>query len=410
MAQIIPFKVVTPSKSKASLVPSRSYQSYNATELKLKMANNPYSFLHVISPNYNKNKKNVARYKAIRDTYLNFKNKSVFISEKAPVFYIHKIVNHLGLVFNGIVAAASCEDYKNNIIKKHEDTIVKREHTFKTYLDGVGFNAEPVLLTYPDSAIISKSIRDIQATSPDTTFTMNYGDSHSLWKVDNAEIIQKIIDEFQTIDSIYIADGHHRFASSYLLYEAKKAKDICHNKKMPYGFCMSYLIPESELVIKAFHRLIKSLNGFTKQAFFNALALYYTLDKTDVNHCVPKTQKSFGMYLEGEFYMLHLKKGSYKIKNALDNLDAHILFKTILKPILGITDLRGSNQISYVDSEQGVASVKTSVDSKAYDIGFYVYPTTVEQMKEIADNGLSMPPKSTYILPKLRSGVTIYEL
>jgi len=287
--------------------------------------------------------------------------------------------------------------------------LAKREETFKTYLKTVGFNAEPVLLTYPDNTIISEIIKKTQKNHAEFEFTMTYRDTHFLWKIDDKDTIAIIQKEFEQMNTIYIADGHHRSASSHLLYTDEKANNPNHNGTESYNFFMSYLIPESELVIHEFNRLIKDLNGLTKEEFLIKLDEFYRIENRGIMPYSPSKAHHFSMYLDGEFYSLYLRKTSYEFNTALNKLDAQLLYETILQPILGIEDLRNDNRIEYVNGRHDMITIKSSVDSGEFMVGFGMCPTTVEQMKQIADEGLKMPPKSTYILPKLRSGITVYE-
>ncbi|MGJ8550626.1 DUF1015 domain-containing protein [Winogradskyella wichelsiae] len=411
MAKIIPFKAVKPTRAIVGLVAARPYQSYTLNERKTRMTYNPFSFLHIVNPGYKYDQEVTGkeRYRLVKNRYSEFKEDGIFIQDEKPSFYIYKIVNRHGHEFNGIIAATSAEDYENDVIKKHEDTIAKREETFKTYIQTVGFNAEPVLLTYPDNAVISEIIKEAQKGYAEFEFTMTYRDTHYLWKVDNEDTIAIIEEEFNKMKTIYIADGHHRSASSYLLYKDEKAKNPNHNGSESYNFFMSYLIPESELVIQEFNRLIKDLNGLTKEAFLIQLDETFRIENRGNIPYHPKDAHQFSMYLDGEFYSLFLRKSAYQFHTALDELDAQILFKTILQPILGIEDLRNDNRISYVNGQHEMITIKSSVDSGEFKVGFGMCPSNVNQMKQIADEGLTMPPKSTYILPKLRSGITIYE-
>ncbi|NRD21167.1 DUF1015 domain-containing protein [Winogradskyella eckloniae] len=411
MSKIIPFKAVKPTRAIVGLVASRPYQSYTLDERESRMAYNPYSFLHVINPGYKYAQEVTGeeRYKLVRNRYLEFKEDGVFVQDEKPSFYVYKIVNRHGQEFCGIIAATSAEDYERNIIKKHEDTIAKREETFKNYLKNVGFNAEPVLLTYPDNSVIEKIITETQKTHAEFEFTMTYRDTHYLWKIDNADTIETIQKEFQKMETIYIADGHHRSSSSYLLYKDEKAKNPNHNGSESYNYFMSYLIPESDLVIHEFNRLIKDLNGLTKEEFLIKLDAFYRIENRGIMPYNPSKPHHFSMYLDGEFYSLYLRKTNYNFKTALDQLDAQLLYKTILQPILGIEDLRHDNRISYVNGKHEMITIKSSVDSGEFKVGFGMCPSNVAQMKQIADEGLTMPPKSTYILPKLRSAITIYE-
>ncbi|WP_370390894.1 DUF1015 domain-containing protein [uncultured Winogradskyella sp.] len=411
MAKVIPFKAVRPTRAIVGLVASRPYDSYTVDERESRMDYNPYSFLHIVNPGYKYDKiiKGEERYKLVRNRYLEFKEDGIFNQDKAPAFYVYKIVNRHGQVFSGIIGATSAEDYENDVIKKHEDTLAKREETFKTYLQTVGFNAEPVLLTYPDNSTIAKIIKETQKGYAEFEFTMTYRDTHYLWKIDDPETIAVIQKEFEDMNTIYIADGHHRSASSYLLYKDEKEKNPNHLGNEPYNFFMSYLIPESDLVIHEFSRLVKDLNGLTKEEFLIKLDAIYRIENRGIMPYHPSKQHHFSMYLDGEYYSLYLRKALYKFDTALDKLDAQLLYKTVLQPILGIDDLRNDDRIEYVNGRHEIVTIKSSVDSGDFEVGFGMIPATVSQIKEIADEGLKMPPKSTYILPKLRSGITIYE-
>jgi uncharacterized protein (DUF1015 family) len=411
MAKIIPFKAVKPTRAIVGLVAARPYQSYTIDERESRMDYNPFSFLHIVNPGYKYDQviTGKERYNLVKNRYSEFKEDGVFVTDDKPSFYVYKIVNRHGQKFNGFIAATSAEDYERDVIKKHEDTIAQREQTFKTYLQTVGFNAEPVLLTYPDNNIISEIIKKTQKDHAEFEFTMTYRDTHYLWKIDDAETIAIIQNEFKKMDTIYIADGHHRSASSYLLYKDEKENNPNHNGSESYNFFMSYLIPESELVIHEFNRLIKDLNGLTKEEFLIKLDASYRIENRGLMPYHPSKSHHFSMYLDGEFYSLYLRKIDYEFKTALEELDAQLLYKTILQPILGIDDLRNDNRIEYVNGRHEMVTIKSSVDSGEFTVGFGMCPATVEQIKHIADQGLRMPPKSTYILPKLRSGVTIYE-
>lgn len=411
MAKIHPFKAVRPTRDKVSLVAARSYQSYTQDEREARLDYNPFSFLHIVNPGYKYHKEisGKERYSLVRNRYLEFKEDEIFVQDKSPCFYIYRIVNREQKVFTGIVAAASTEDYENNIIKKHEDTIEYREQIFKEYLKTVGFNAEPVLLTYPDSDVIKNILQKYTATRSEFEFTTTYRDTHYLWLVEAAADIKAIQEEFTEMGEIYIADGHHRSASSYLLGVDSKNENEAHTGEESYNSFMSYLIPESELCIYEFNRLIKDLNGLSKEQFLLKLDQVYRIENRGCELYKPSKKHHFSMYLDGEFYSLYLRKTNYKFTDSLSELDTHILHITILKPILDISDLRNDSRIDYGYNKHNVIEMKNRIDSGEFAVGFGLVPVNVDEMKRIADDGLTMPPKSTYIEPKLRSGVTIYE-
>nr|WP_321236534.1 DUF1015 domain-containing protein [uncultured Psychroserpens sp.] len=411
MAKILPFKAVRPTRDKVSLVASRSYQTYTQAEREARLDYNPFSFLHIVNPGYKYAREITGseRYTLVRNRYLEFKEDTIFVHDKNPSYYIYKIVDRDHQVFNGIVAAASAEDYEKDIIKKHEDTIEYRERIFKDYLKTVGFNAEPVLLTYPDNSVISKIMKDAQKERAEFEFTTTYRDTHYLWKLESDALIETVKKEFEKMPTIYIADGHHRSASSYLLYKEEKENNPNHNVDASYNHFMTFLIPESELRIHEFNRLVKDLNGLSKEEFLIQLDTIFRIENRGIMPYKPSKKHHFSMYLDGEFYSLYLRKALYNFDTALDALDPQILYNTILQPILGIDDLRNDIRMDYINGKKDIINVKDRIDNGEFAVGFGMVPININEMKQIADDGLKMPPKSTFIEPKLRSGVTIYE-
>ncbi len=411
MAKITPFKAVRPTRDKVSLLAARSYDSYTALQVESRLRDNPFSFLHIVNPGY-KYQKEISgeeRYSLVKNRYQEFKEDEIFMQDEKTSFYIYRIVNRDGLEFNGIVAAASVQDYENDVIKIHEDTLEFREILFKEYLKTVGFNAEAVLLTYPDNPELETIINSVMENRPEYEFTTTYRDTHYVWNVDDEALLKKIQEIYTEMPVLYIADGHHRSASSYLLAKELKEENPNHTGKEAYNYFMSYLIPESDLKIHEFNRLVKDLNGMEKEAFLIKLDEYFRIENRGMDYYKPSKLHHFSMYLDGEFYSLYLRKTKYEINNALDALDTHILYVTILKPLLGIEDLRNDQRIEYAHGKKDLAYVKTAVDSGKFAVGFGLIPVTTDEIKQIADQGLKMPPKSTYIEPKLRSGVTVYE-
>ena len=407
MPDIIPFRAVRPTRDKVSLVASRSYETYTKKERRSRMDVNPYSFLHIVNPGYKYHKEitGKARFQLVRNRYEEFKEDGIFIQDEHPSFYVYKIVDRDRQVFSGILGAASVKDYNENLIKKHENTLAARESLFKEYLETVGFNADAVLLTYPHNTALDGLLKQIQDSRAEYEFTTTYRDTHYLWPVSDPEITAQITAIFSKMGSLYIADGHHRSASSALLsadYEHKKTKDSRH-------YFMSYLIPESHLRIHEFNRLIKDLNGHSKEEFLILLDTHFRIENRGATAYRPTKKHHFSMYLDGDFYSLYLRKSNYQFTDSLSRLDTQILFETILKPFLGINDLRNNDRLSYTSGKKDLVYMKDCIDSGNYSVGFNMLPVTIDELKAIADEQLTMPPKSTYIEPKLRSGVTIYE-
>ncbi|GER60872.1 DUF1015 domain-containing protein [Patiriisocius marinus] len=411
MAKIIPFKAVRPTRDKVSLIAARSYDSYTPQQREARLRDNPFSFLHIVNPGYKYDQviSGKERYTLVRNRYQEFKEDDIFKKDETASYYVYKIVNRDGLVFHGIIAAASAQDYEDDIIKKHEDTLKYKEEIFVEYLKTVGFNAEPVLITYPDNPELETIISKAISVRAEYEFTTTYRDTHYLWPILDTAIIDKISAIFDKMDTLYIADGHHRSSSSYLLAKTSKEENKNHKGTETYNYFMSYLIPESNLKIYEFNRLVKDLNGLKKEEFLIKLDAHFRIENRGLEYYKPSKKNHFSMYLDGNFYSLYLRKDYYKIENALDGLDTHILFKLILDPILGIKDLRSDKRIDYSHGKNDLAYVKTVVDRGDFKVGFGLVPVTTNEMKQIANEGLKMPPKSTYIEPKLRSGVTIYE-
>ena len=411
MAKIIPFKAVRPTRDKVSLIASRSYESYTSYQTEARLRDNPFSFLHILNPGYRYHKETTGeeRYNLVRNRYLEFKEDGIFIQDDHPSFYVYRIVNRDGFEFNGIIAGASTLDYEDDVIKKHEDTLEYKEQLFEKYLKTVGFNAEPVLLTYPDNDELKKIIETVMQDRAEYEFTTTYRDTHYLWNVDDKQIVEKISTLFGAMNSLYIADGHHRCASSYLLAKSLEFENKAHTGNETYNYFMSYLIPESDLKIFEFNRMIKGLNGLNKEEFLIKLDTMFRIENRGLEYYKPSKKHHYSMYLDGEFYSLYLRKNHYPITNALEGLDTQILYLTVLKPILGIEDVRNDTRISYAHGKNDLAYVKMLVDSGEFDVGFGLLPILIDEMKQLAEEGLKMPPKSTYIEPKLRSGVTIYE-
>ena len=411
MAIVKPFKAVRATRDKVAKVSSKPYEIYTPEMRNAKLAFNPFTFLHVINPGYKYQKQNIfgeLRFKLVHNRYLEFKEDKIFTQDKIPAFYIYQ-KNTTTKSFCGIIAATSVADYHNKVIKKHEGTLKKRELLFENYLKNTGFNAEPVLLTYPDNEEIDSIIKKYKVQRPEYEFSTTDKDTHVLWVVNNAIDIEKITTAFKEIDTLYIADGHHRSTSSCLLAERLAKENPKHTGAEDYNFFMSYLLPESELSIFEFNRFITDLNGLTPNEFLIELDTFFRIENRRQELYKPKEKHHFSMYLNGSFYALYLRKSLYNFTDALSKLDAQILYKTVLKPILGIDDIRNDSKIVYSQNKTDSLELKSKVDSGDFKVSFGMLPTTIKELKEIVDGDLLMPPKTTYIEPKLRSALTIYE-
>ena len=405
MAKIIPFKAVRSTPDKVSLVTSRSYDEYSSAELASQLDFNPFSFLHILNPIY-ENQQKVGlekRFKLVAQKYKEFKIEDIFLTDDYPAFYLYEIQSK-DHNFTGIIAGTSISDCKLNIIKKHEDTMQYRVEVFKDYLHQTGFNTEPVLMTYKDDLELNSWINFKKQQPRIYEFSTKKKEKHLIWKIHHQPEIEYVQQKFHEIGNLYIADGHHRTASAELLFDEYKNSE---NENLKYF--MSYLIPESNVKIYEFNRIIRDLNNHTKSEFLELISNSFWIKNKGQELWKPTKKFEFGMYLDNEFYSLSLKDTNNFI-TTLDSLDAQILYQKILQPILGINDLRNDERIDYIPGNQSITTIKEVIDEGDFEIGFLLFPTKIDEIKSIADNNLIMPPKSTYIEPKLRSGLLIYEL
>jgi uncharacterized protein (DUF1015 family) len=407
MAIIKPFKGIRPSKDKVHLVASRSIDGYNAMQLKSKLAENPYSFLHVVKPDFgevSKNKQNALELlQKVRKKYQQFIVEGILSADREESFYIYQQIKE-GHSFTGIIACVSIWDYFDNVIKRHEETIPDREEKLQQYMEECDFNAEPVCLCYPDNERVKKIICSIVSHEPLNDFFTSDKIQHRLWQVSEEETIQELIAAFEKIPALYIADGHHRTSSSALLGKALKEKNRKHNGTEPYNFFLAALFPECDLKIYEFNRVIKDLNFLSKDTFLRKLSANFSIEEKGSNSCKPTRKGEFGMYLEETWYLLTLKK-EYSNK-----LDAELLTELILSPLLDIHDLKTDKRILFVSGVKGLGELRKIIDSGRASVGFALHSVTIRDVIKIADSNGIMPPKTTWVEPKLRSGLVVYNL
>ena len=406
MARIIPFRAVRPTRDKVCLVSCRSYEEYVTAELAAQLDFNPLSFLHVLKPAYT-NQESVSfekRYRKVNQKYQDFKTEKILVKDKSPAFYIHKIITTTQS-FTGIIVGTSIADYRSNTIKKHEETIAFRVQLLKDYMKFSKFNTEPVLMTYPDNKTIESWIFNRTQKLADFEFSTTKKEVNYLWKIDDAIEINWIQSIFEKINTLYLADGHHRLAAAALLSEENEKTE---NSDKDY--LLSYLISENTVQVYEFNRLVKDLNGFAKEAFIRELDKHFSVENLKQQPFKPAEKHQFGMYLENEFYRLLLRKEKLDFKSALESLDTQILYEKVLLPLLGIKDLRDDERIEYVSGKQSILEIKQIIDEGEFEVGFILFPSNINEIKALADADLIMPPKSTYIEPKFRSGIVIYEL
>lgn len=396
MAQVKAFRAVRPSRDKVQLVASRPYFSYTKKALGAKLTENPFSFIHILQPDYpyTPGKPNsVERFTAVRNKYLEFVKEEILVAEEKNSFYIYRQIKGKHS-YTGIIGCASTDDYNNDIIKKHEHTIALREETFKTYLDVCNFNAEPVLMMYEENQTIEDIISRYTQTHAEYDFTTTDRIRHSLWLINDKDHINEIEVAFSKIDNLYIADGHHRSASSALLANERAINNS--NPDANFKGLLSYFIPHTQLSILPFHRIFRAKDDAEAKNIFETIMSTYGDPKGDIIVCFGEEKHTISLPSDGQTTVSKL---------ASSKVGDHIFSK-----FCRVKDERTDKRIVHIGGEISIEEFTEKLNKAKNGIGFYLNPVTTDELFKIADNGEFMPPKSTYIEPKLRSGITILEL
>ena len=401
--EVTPFRAVRPANDKVHLVATRSYVSYTTSQLKSKLNENPYSFLHILHPEFSKGKlhltKNLSeRFEKIRSRYLQFLEEGILLRDESPAFYIYRQTQS-GQCFTGIIGAISIKDYNQGKIKKHELTLAKRESTFTEYLDITGINAEPVLLVNQNTERIHKLLHQYTGYPATYKFTTTDKKLHEIWMVAEPDVILQFQEEFGKSDAFYIADGHHRCSSSANL-SSRRINQL--GDVRPWDHCLAFIIDESEVKIHEFNRIVKNLGEHSPESFLESLHHDFFVENIHQD-AISSPPQTLRMYLNKRWYSL-------RHKGNLNLSDTEILSRYILAQHLGIHDLRKDKRIEFCEGPKGVEYIRKKVDQNKGGAGFVVPAVAVQELKRTADMGLTMPPKSTWIEPKLRSGLIVYEL
>jgi uncharacterized protein (DUF1015 family) len=403
MAKIIPFKALRPAPDKVALMSCRNYDDYSSTELAARLDFNPFSFLHVISPAFTNTHlvEHTKRFTTVGKRFREFQEENHFVKEQKAVFYIYEIRN-LQNTFTGIVAGCALDDLRSGVIKKHEDTLEFRVEILKDYLKCTNFNTEPVLMVYPENATLNTWIHLKKYNQPLYDFSTTERDRHLIWRIDTESDIEWLENYFEQLPNLYIADGHHRSEASVRLQNEESTSS---------NFVMSFLISESQLQIHEYHRTVSDLNGLTTEQFLRKLKQVCQVEKKGPEFWKPQSHLEWGMYLAGSFYKLvPFKIPPVDSGNPLDTLDAQLISDIILTPLLGIEDFRNDDRLYYYAGDQPFFPLKDKIDQGDYEVAFLIHPISVQQIKEVADACKVMPPKSTYIEPKFRSGLFVHDL
>jgi uncharacterized protein (DUF1015 family) len=413
MAVLRPFKAIRPKKELADKVAALPYDVMNSDEAREMVKDNPYSFLHIdkaeIDLDRNTDLYDRKVYEKAKDNLNRFISEHILIEDSKPNLYIYRLIMN-GKSQTGIVGVTSIDDYINNVIKKHELTRADKEQDRINHVDFCDANTGPIFLTYKSKKEINDIIDSWTKKEPEYNFTAEDGIQHIVWVIDDNSTIFDICKYFNQIDSFYIADGHHRAASAVKvgLKRRKQYPDYSGNEE--FNFFLSVLFPHDDLHILDYNRVVKDLNGLTSEEFISKIKENFNISLYNGSgQFKPLRKHTFGMYLDGKWYELEAKDGTFNPDNPVERLDVSILQNNLLSPVLGIGDPRTDKRIDFIGGIRGLKELERRVHC-GMKLAFSMYPTTIDDLMAIADAGLVMPPKSTWFEPKLRSGLFIHKL
>jgi uncharacterized protein (DUF1015 family) len=413
MSIVKPFRGLRPKKGYAEKVASPPYDVLDSNEARELAAGNSYSFLHVNKPEIDLDADiNPYHEKVYQKGAENLKtliNDGILIQDQSDNFYIYQQVmgNHAQV---GLVASASVDEYEKNLIKKHELTRSDKEDDRVNHMIHLNAQVGPVFLTYRTKSEIDALISQITQNVPVYDFVSPDGVRHTFWVVDNEKTIHTIEAHFKNVDQLYVADGHHRSAAAQRVRDIRRNTNPQHNGTEEYNYFLTVIFPDNQMQILDYNRVVKDLNGLTKEDFLNKTGEKFEISSSGSQSHKPIRSKEFGMYLQGEWYKLVAKEHSYDPNDPVQSLDISILQENLLSRILGIGDPRKDKRIDFVGGIRGLNELEKRVNSGNWGVAFALYPTSIEQLMAIADAGQTMPPKSTWFEPKLRSGLIIHLL
>ena len=415
MVKIKAFKGYRPPKDLAEKVASRPYDVLNSAEARKEVEGNPYSLLHITKPEVDlpegTDEHAPEVYAKGVENYNLFKKKGYLIQDEKDKIYIYAQTMN-GKTQYGLVVCASVDDYLNGTIKKHELTRKEKEEDRMKHVRNTNANIEPVFFTYRHVEEIDDIVNDIvKNETPEYDFTADDGVGHHFWVINDDAIIKKLETLFaEKVPFTYVADGHHRTAAAALVGKEKREKNPDYSGDEEFNYFLAVHFPDNQLSIIDYNRVVKDLNGLSKEEFFDKLSAHFEISENGSEIYKPAKIHEFSMYIDGKWYKLTAKNHTYNDDDPIGVLDVTVLSKYVLDEILGIKDLRTSNRIDFVGGIRGLGELEKRVNSGEMKVAFALYPVTMQQLINIADAGMIMPPKTTWFEPKLRSGLGIHEL
>ncbi len=411
MADVRPFKALRPAKDKASHIAALPYDVMNTAEAKAEIEREPLSFLRIDRPETSfpdgQDMYAPEVYAKANEIFEGMIKDGSFIQDDRECYYIYELTMD-GRTQTGITAVCSCDDYEDQVIKKHENTLAAKEQDRIRHISTLSAQTGPIFLSYRRNASIDEIVSKYKKGSPVYDFTSDDGISHRVWIIDDEADIKAVCDAFSCIDSIYIADGHHRCASAVKVCKAKRSGRTDDGSVQDSDYFLSVLFPDAELKILDYNRVVKDLNGLSESRFFDRLRKKFTIEKLDREPVYPDRKGRITMYIGECWYRLDVKP-EFVVEDPVDSLDVAILQNEVLSPVLNIEDPKTDDRISFVGGIRGLKELMRLVDSGKYEVAFAMYPTSIQELFAVADAGRLMPPKSTWFEPKLRSGLFIHK-
>ena len=407
MAKVKPFRGIRPPRQMVTEVASRPYDVLNSEEARAEAEGNPKSLYHIIKPEIDFAPGTDEHAPEVYDKA--FRRNGWLVQDEQEHYYIYAQTMD-GRTQYGIVVAAFVDDYMEGRIKKHELTRRDKEEDRMKHVRINNANIEPVFFAFPDNEALEEVIRTVAAGEPEYDFTAPDGFGHHFWVVKDPAITAKITEEFAKIPYLYIADGHHRSAAAALVGNEKARLNPDHKGDEEYNYFLAVAFPASHLRIIDYNRVVRDLNGLSPEEFLERLEHKFVVVDKGTETYTPEALHNFALYLEGRWYSLTARPGTYNDSDPIGVLDVTISSDLILRDIIGITDLRSDKRIDFVGGIRGLGELKQRVDSGEMAFALALYPVSMEQLMNIADTGNIMPPKTTWFEPKLRSGLVIHSL
>jgi uncharacterized protein (DUF1015 family) len=412
MSLVLPFKAVRPQQKFVSQVAALPYDVMTREEGQKAVLGNPLSFMHVEKseidvPNGIKSDDSMI-YQTAKRNFIDMRTKGILLQDESPCFYIYR--QQMGSqIQTGIVGLMSASEYDAGKIKKHELTRQDKEDDRIRHVDTVNAQTGPVFISYRERQNLNKIVDTITAGKPEYDFTTEDSVKHTAWVVSDAGQIDGIKKEFSKVDALYIADGHHRAAAAATIARNRRGRNKSADSANEYESVLAVFFPHTQLKVMDYNRAVKDLHGLTPEQYMEKISSCFTVGKNFTARS-PQQLHNFGMYLGGEWYKITIKKGIYNESDPVASLDAAILQDHLLDPVLGIKDPRVDDRIKFIGGIRGMDELEKLVNKDGFAVAFSLYPTTMEQIINVADAGAIMPPKSTWFEPKLRSGIFTHKL